>query len=279
VIRSPRGLLAAIVAGIVIVSFSTGCSPSGSGGRLILATTSSADDVGLLDELVAAWSREHAAPTVQVLVVGSGEALALGGRGDADVLLVHAPDAEAEFMAAGRGVVHWPVMRNTFLIVGPASDPASVSDAMTVAEVLHRIDREARFLSRGDGSGTHQRELQLRRAAGLGGGAGSGAGGYLDAGQGMAETLRMADQLSAYTLTDDATWQVWRERLSLVAFPLRDSLLYNSYSVIVPAAARDTAAGLRFARWLTGESAQSLIAAFIGPAGTPLFEPATESRR
>jgi tungstate transport system substrate-binding protein len=241
--------------------------------RLILATTSSADDSGLVPHLITAWAAQQAPPAVHVLVVGSGEALTLGARGDADVLLVHAPEDERVFMENGLGALRLPVMSNAFLVVGPATDPAGVRTAADVLEAVRRIAAAGTFVSRGDDSGTHKRELHLRAAAALPVPPPRSAR-NLEVGQGMGEALRMASERQAYTLTDRATWEVWRARLDLVEFAFHDALLENRYSVIVPVTARDTAAAARFARWLAGPRAQAMIAAFRGRAASPLFAPA-----
>jgi tungstate transport system substrate-binding protein len=241
---------------------------------LVLATTSSADDSGLLQALSLAWQAEPGTPRLHVLVVGSGEALALGRRGDADVLLVHSPEAEARFMEAGGGLLRREVMRNRLVIVGPASDPAEVGAAADVIDAMARVARAgAPFVSRGDASGTHERELELWAAASLSP-QGERAAWYIDAGQGMGETLRTADELGAYTLTDMATYSVWRGRLRLVVLQRGDPGLDNRYSVIVPTASRARAEATEFADWLASGGGQAVIADFGRDRfGAPLFEP------
>jgi tungstate transport system substrate-binding protein len=243
---------------------------------MLLATTTSPEDSGLLPQLLAAWQAEGGAPPIHALIVGSGEALTLGRRGDADVLLVHAPEAEAAFMAGGHGVTRQPVMRNGYLIVGPAADPAGVATSTDAAGALARIAGvSASFISRGDDSGTHQRERGLWAAAGLRPWDQRG-GWYIEAGQGMGETLRMAGELGAYTLTDAATYEVWRGQTGLVVHIRGGAELENPYSVIVPARSRKVAAARAFAEWLSGGPAQQLIADFgVERFGAPLFEPAS----
>lgn len=255
-----------------VLALLVGLGCSGAGDRLVLATTSSAYDTGLLDAIVATWAAEEAPPPLHVLVTGSGEALALGRRGDADVLLVHAPEAEAEFMAAEHGIVRIPVMSSDLLLVGPASDPAGLADAADLRDAVRRLDAAGPFVTRGDGSGTHQRELRIRRATGLAEPIPSPR--YMDAGAGMAATLRVASERVAYTLTDRGTWEISRAALQLVEFPLSDELLDNRYSVIVPRRARTADGALRFARWLAGPRGQAVIGAFRGPSGALLFVPA-----
>jgi tungstate transport system substrate-binding protein len=278
-VQRARSVLRRRSATAVLVLLSLACTTACADpdSRLVLATTSSAYDTGLLTRLTDVWQAEEAPPALHVMVTGSGEALALGRRGDADVLLVHAPDAEAAFMADGHGLLRLPVMSSDFIIVGPPADPAAVRSAADPADAFRRIAAGGAFMSRGDGSGTHDRELQIRRAAGLPAGQ-AGTDRYIEAGQGMGETLRMAAERRSYTLSDRATFEVWRDELALVEFPFEHRLLDNPYSVIVPAGARDSANASRFARWLAGPRAQALIADFRGPAGTPLFTPAGGER-
>jgi tungstate transport system substrate-binding protein len=270
--RSRHRGRAARLAGIAVLLTWWGCGRASE--RLLLATTSSAHDSGLLTEVARLWNAEEAPPMLHVVVAGSGEALALGRRGDADVLLVHAPDAERQFMDDGHGVLQLLVMTNDLLLVGPAADPADVEAAVDVLDAMRRIDAIGTFVSRGDDSGTHQRERALRRAAGLE--APLPGGRYLDTGEGMAATLRVASERQAYTLTDRATWEVLRGGLQLIPLPAAHPLLDNPYSVIVPRRAADTASAARFARWLRGPRGQAAIRAFAAADGRPLFTPADD---
>jgi tungstate transport system substrate-binding protein len=271
--RAGHGLVACAAA------FVLGASACGAPERLLLATTSSAYDSGLLDAIAAAWAAEPGVPPLRILVVGSGEALALGRRGDADVLLVHAPEAEAAYIAAGHGVLHRTVMRNAYVVAGPAADPAGVAAAGDATDALRRVAAAgAPFVSRGDDSGTHQRERSLWLAAGLQPWH-DRPGWYVDAGQGMAETLRMASELDAYTLTDLATHRVLQGRASPVVLLYDHALLDNPYSVIVPAASRSPAAAGRFADWLSGSTGRAVIMEYGRDRyGAALFEavPAAE---
>ena len=175
---------------------------SGASGPMLLATTTSTQDSGLLDALLPRFQKTSGC-SVKTVAVGSGEAIALGEKGDADALLVHSPEDEKEFMAAGHGSSRKAVMHNDFVLVGPGDDPAQVSKAAGATEALTRIaEEQAAFASRGDDSGTHTKELSLWEAAVI-----EPAGSwYLETGQGMGETLTIADQKQAYTLSDRGTF-------------------------------------------------------------------------
>jgi tungstate transport system substrate-binding protein len=249
-------------------------APAGS-REVILATTTSVYDTGLLDSIVPRFERESGYH-VRVVAVGSGQALTMGRRGDADVLFVHSPAAEEAFMAAGYGTRRRVVASNYFTIAGPAADPARVREAPSAAEALRRIAESGqKFVSRGDSSGTNARELALWRAVG-----GRPAWpGYIETGQGMAATLLVANERRAYTLTDRATLGYLHSHLDLVA--LRDPApdLANIYHVIElnPAGrARLNAAGGRaFADFVVSAEVQDYLEHF-GEArlGEPMFVPA-----
>ncbi len=207
-----------------------GCSSSQKPANVItLATTTSTRDSGLLDVLVPMFEQQSGVQ-VKVVAVGSGQALELGRRGDADVLLTHAPAAEEEFIAEGFGSERRHVMYNDFVIVGPSADPAQIMNFSSVVEAIQRIAAaETVFVSRRDNSGTHQKELQLWQAAAL---TPEGAW-YLQAGAGMAQTLRIASEKRAYALTDRATFLAHRDQLDLEILVKGDALLRNDYSVLL----------------------------------------------
>ncbi|MEK7668699.1 MAG: substrate-binding domain-containing protein [Gemmatimonadota bacterium] len=241
------------------------------GGRdVILATTSSFRDTGLLDSLLPAFERETGYRLLAI-AVGSGQALRMGERGDADVLLVHSPAAEMAFLRAGSGTRRQVVAWNYFAIVGPRGDPARVAEAPSAADALRRIAAAASgFVSRGDSSGTHVREMALWVEAG---GRPRWAG-YVETGQGMAMTLLVADERGAYTLTDRATLAAFRHRVALVPLRPPEPALLNVYHVIEVSPTgrpRVNAIGARaFADWITSPAVQERIASF-GPAGDPPF--------
>lgn len=212
---------------------------------------------------------------VRAIAVGSGEALRLGARGDADVLLVHSPRAEEEFMAAGFGESRRHVMSNDFVLVGPPDDPAEVRGLGDAAAALRRIaEARAPFVSRGDESGTHAKERELWAAAGI---APAGPW-YLEAGQGMGAVLVLANERGAYTLSDRGTYLTLRDQLRLTVLVEGDDRLKNEYSVIVVAGAANAEGARAFADWLISEEAQRLIGAFgVERYGRPLFVPSTEA--
>ena len=197
--------------------------------NLILATTTSTDDSGLLEVILPDFEAETGIG-VDVIAVGTGQALTLGQDGNADVLLVHARAREDEFMAAGHGVRREDVMYNDFVVLGPAGDPAGIKGMTDAAQALKKLSEEkAVFISRGDESGTHTKELSVWKAAGV-----EPAGDwYISAGQGMGEVLTMAGEQQAYTLSDRATYLARsKEGLDLEALVEGDPVLFNPYGVI-----------------------------------------------
>lgn len=234
--------------------------PSGE-RSLILATTTSTQDSGLLDELLPAFT-EDTGWQVKPLAVGSGQAIELGRRGEADVLLVHSPEAEEEFVAEGTAGRRTLVMHNDFVLVGPAGDPAGIK-GVPAAEAMARIAASgAGFVSRGDESGTHAREKQLWEQNRI---VPSGQW-YRATGQGMGATLRVASESSAYTLTDRATYLSQKGNLALEVLNEGDRALLNIYHVIEMterAGDRVQPDGARaFADWITGREAQRMIGEF-----------------
>ena len=240
---------------------------------IVLSSTTSTEDSGLFDVLIPAFEAAHPSLRVRVLAVGSGQALELGRRGDADVLLTHAPTAESVFVAQGHGEARRAVMYNDFVLVGPAADPAGVRGESDAAAALARIAAAvAPFISRGDDSGTHRKELDLWEAAGLGGPEARGPG-YLEAGQGMGEVLRVAAEKEGYTLSDRSTFLFLRD-LPLEVLLEGDPRLTNPYGVIVVRKAKNRAGGRAFADWITSPAGQAVVGDY-GRArfGQPLFFP------
>ncbi len=230
---------------------------------VILATTTSTRDAGLLDSLLPVFERQTHY-SVKVIAVGSGQALAMGRRGDADVVLSHAPEAEQALVDSGYFVSRRIVMHNDFLFVGPPGDPAGLRGMSDPIAALARVaQREASFVSRGDQSGTHQLEQKLWRVAGIRPGAGDW---YTESGHGMGETLQMADQKRAYTITDRATYLAWRDKLQLVPMIEGDPRLYNVYHVLElnpkNAPRINVAGGRAFADFMVSPEAQALIGEF-----------------
>jgi tungstate transport system substrate-binding protein len=252
----------------------TGCGETANpSDRLRLATTTSTENSGLLDDLLPAF-REATDIEVQVLSMGTGKALATGERGDCDVLLVHAPAAEEAFVAKGSGKQRHPVMYNDFVIVGPESDPAGARGGDVLAAMRAIATTGATFLSRGDDSGTHEKELALWREAGVDPKA--AAAGYNEGGDGMGATLTQAGEREAYTLADRGTYLAYAGKLALVVLVEGDARLKNPYSVIAvdeqrhPHVNHEGAA--KFIDWLVGPEGQRRIGAFrVG--GKVLFHP------
>ena len=232
--------------------------------EVLLATTTSTRDAGLLDSLVPVFERTSGY-NVKVIAVGSGQALEMGRRGDADVVLAHAPEAERLLVDSGYFISRRLVMHNDFLIVGPAADPAHLGGMTDALAALRRLaERGAPFVSRGDQSGTHKLEQKLWRLAGI---KPPGAGGwYIEAGHGMGETLQMADEKRAYTITDRATYLAWRAKVQAAPLVEGDPLLYNVYHVLElnpkNAPRINAAGGKAFAEFLVAPATQALIAEF-----------------
>lgn len=265
--RSTFGpLLAALLA--------VGCRDSAVPDPVTLATTTSTRDSGLLDVLVPMFHKQTGIE-VKVVAVGSGQAIQLGERGDADVLLTHAPAAEQQFVDDGFGIERAEVMHNDFVVVGPAEDPAGVKDAETVAEAFAALaEAEATFISRGDDSGTHRKERAIWKAAQR-----QPAGDwYVEAGAGMGAALRMAQEKRAYTLSDRATFLATREETQLAVAFEGDPLLLNRYSVMIVNPAKNANVNVEgaraLARFLSAPKTREVIAAFgVEKFGRPLFVP------
>lgn len=259
----------------VVLALGTASAPSAAAEPpVILSTTTSTQDSGLLDVLVPAFEKKSGY-TVKTIAVGSGAALAMGERGDSDVILAHAPAAEEAYMAKGRGTSRSAVMHNAFLVVGPAADPAGVKEVHTAREAFARIARAgSRFISRGDDSGTDKKEHALWAAAHVE----PKGEWYVKSGSGMGDTLRIASQRAAYTLSDDGTYLALRNTLSLQPLLENVTELHNPYHVIVvkPIAGRigNPAGGAAFAAFVISREGQRIIATFGREKfGRPLFTP------
>ena len=258
------------LAGLLLLASACGSSDS-----LILATTTSTFDSGLLDELVPLFE-EQTGFNVKVIAVGTGQALEMGRRGDADVLLVHAPAAEEQFVEEGYGVNRQLVMHNDFIIVGPASDPAelrSVPDAMSALRAIQTLEQT--FVSRGDDSGTNKLELSIWAELGYDP---TGEGWYLESGQGMGATLQIANQREAYTITDRATYLALLDVLDLEILHEGDPSLLNIYHVMQVNPERSSnvqgESAVAFVDFMLSDEAQAIIAEFgVEKFGQPLFVP------
>jgi tungstate transport system substrate-binding protein len=244
---------------------------------LILATTTSTQDSGLLDVLVPLF-QQQTGYQVKSVSVGTGAALALGARGEADVVLVHAPASEGLWMAQGNGAERLLVMHNDFLVVGPADDPARIRGETDALVALRKIaDAKAAFVSRGDNSGTQQLELSLWQRVNV---TPKGQPWYIESGTGMGQTLTIADQQQAYTISDRATWLSFSGRIQLPILVERDPALLNVYHVMpvnpakFPNVAINTAGGKAFADFLVSADTQKVIGEFgKDKYGEALFVP------
>ncbi|MDX1615490.1 MAG: substrate-binding domain-containing protein [Candidatus Promineifilaceae bacterium] len=263
-----------LLAALILIGSSCGASRP----AVILATTTSTQDSGLLD-LLAPRFEEQSGYILKIIAVGTGQALAMGERGDADVLLVHAPAAEQRLIENGSAIDRRLVMHNDFVLVGPASDPADVAAAARPGDALARVAAEgaagrAIFVSRGDDSGTHKKELSLWQEADL-----NAAGEwYLEAGQGMAATLRVASERQAYTLTDRGTYLAQRETLDLAILYQGAPELLNVYHVMRVNPDRfeavNAAGAKAFSDFLIDPQTQAMIGDFgRREYGRPLFLP------
>ncbi|MEE8442401.1 MAG: substrate-binding domain-containing protein, partial [Dehalococcoidia bacterium] len=222
------------VVGFLLLVVTLGSLGGCGGGQqmLVLATTTSTADSGLLDDILLPFEAANDV-RVEVLAVGTGQALALGERGDADLILVHDRAREDNFVAQGYGVSRYDVMYNDFVVIGPPDDPAGIGSSSNAVDAFVGIARageagEAVFVSRGDSSGTHSKELQAWETAGI---EPSGEW-YRETGQGMGSTLTVADEMGAYTLVDRGTYLSREEGLALAILVEGDTLLFNPYGII-----------------------------------------------
>ncbi|KZL92018.1 substrate-binding domain-containing protein [Clostridium magnum] len=230
---------------------------------IVMATTTSTQDSGLLDYLLPIFEKEKGIK-VKVVAKGTGEALKLGERGDADVLLVHAKEQEEKFIKDGFGVKRYDVMYNDFIIVGPKSDPAKIkekapSDAIQALKTIS--ESGSQFISRGDESGTHTKEKGLWKAANI-----TPQGNfYVSAGKGMGAVLQMASEKNAYTLTDRATYLSMKDKLDLIIVTEKNDKLYNQYGVIKLNPEKNKIKEKEadeFINWIISDNTQKLIAEF-----------------
>lgn len=249
---------------------STGASASTASGQTVMATTTSTRDTGLLDTLVPAFEKASKC-SVKTVAVGSGQALDLGARGQADVLLVHSPDAEQAFMKQGHGSSRLAVMHNDFVLVGPPSDPAKVASAGGIEQAMQAIAKtKSPFASRADDSGTNAKELKLWQQAGI---TPSGSW-YIKTGQGMGPTLVIAYQKDAYTLSDRGT-DLATKNLDSKILVQGDPQLQNPYHVIVVKhPGTNVGCAKAFSDWITSPPTQKLIGQFgKSQYGQALFHP------
>ena len=244
-------------------------SLGGAQKSIILATTTSTQDSGLLDVLIPVFEKKTGY-FVKTIAVGSGQAMAMGAKGEADVLLVHSPDAEKKFIADGFGINRRLVMHNDFILVGPPSDPAGIKGMKSAAEAFKKLAASgALFMSRGDNSGTHAQEKKLWKAAGIDP---EGQKWYQQTGLGMGQTLNVAAEKKTYTLADRGTYLAMQKNLGLDILCEGDISLLNIYHVIEVNPTKwpkvNAAGAKAFADFMVSQEVQEIIAKYF-PEGRP----------
>jgi len=243
--------------------------------NIILATTTSTQDSGLLDVLVPIFEKKTGY-FVKTIAVGSGQGMAMGQKGEADVLLVHSPEAEKKFVAEGYGVHRRLIMHNDYVVVGPADDPAKIRGIKTTPEAFQKIaSGGALFLSRGDNSGTHAKEKSVWKAAGINP---EKQKGYQQTGLGMGQTLNVTSEKKGYTLADRGTYLALKKNLHLDILVEGDAILLNIYHVIEVNPAKwpkvNAAGAKAFAGFMVSKEAQDVVKTFgVDKFGSPLFFP------
>ena len=269
-----RTLTLSLAVFVILALFLAGCAQNearqpAQTGTITLATTTSTEDSGLLDFILPVFT-EETGWDIRVISVGTGAALQLGRDGEADILLVHARTEEDRFVAEGYAERRYDVMYNDFIIVGPSDGPvAHNNDAeQTFTDILNG---NLPFVSRGDSSGTHIRELQIWESLGL---TPEDNAGYIEVGQGMGATLGMAIEMDAFTLSDRATWLAYPNVGNLVIVCEGSELLLNPYGVMIVSTTRYPVGAQAFIDWIRSPSTQQLISTFgVAEFGQPLFFP------
>jgi tungstate transport system substrate-binding protein len=242
---------------------------------IILATTTSTQDSGLLDVLLPIFEKKTGY-FVKTIAVGSGQAMAMGQKGEADVLLVHSPDAEKKFIAEGYGINRRLIMHNDYIIVGPSNDPSKIKGLKSSSEAFKKISSEKTlFMSRGDNSGTHSKEKAIWKVAGINP---EGEKWYQQTGLGMGQTLNVAAEKKGYTLADRGTYLALKKNLNLDILVEGDAILLNIYHVIEVNPAKwakvNAAGGKVFADFMVSKETQDIIKTFgVDKFGSPLFFP------
>jgi len=261
-----RSTIATVLAVGLLLATAAGFAGARAGDRfIVVASTTSTQDSGLFGYILPRFT-EKSGIEVRVVAKGTGEAIKLAQKGDADVLFVHDRPSEEKFIAEGYGVKRYPLMYNDFIIVGPRQDPAGIGGGRDAVAALQKIAAaHAPFVSRGDDSGTNKAELRLWKLAGVDVKAASG-GWYREAGSGMGPTLNTASATGAYTLTDRATWTAFNNKGDLTVLVEGDSRLFNQYGVMLVNPQRfphvKAADGQAFIDWLVSPEGQRTIADF-----------------
>ena len=277
--RASEKRIAAVFLAVVLAIPLVLCAGEATHRVIILATTTSTQDSGLLDVLVPLFEKKTGY-SVKTISVGTGQALALTAKGEADVTLAHAPSLEKKYVADGKLMNRRLVMYNDFIILGPADDPAKVKSTKSSVEALKLIaGTGARFVSRGDNSGTHALEKSLWKMAGI---EPKGVW-YIESGQGMGATLSVANERNSYTISDRATYLAFRKRVTLMVLLEGDKPLLNIYSVMEVNPANgpriNAAGGKAFADFMVSSGTQAVIKSFgMEKYGQPLFVPIAGKR-
>ena len=280
-----KRIVGASLAAVLVLAMA-GCAqpqaaaPKPASSDLVLASTTSTQDSGLFGELIPAFEKAYPQYKVKVIAVGSGEAIKLGQTKDADVLLVHSPAAEIKFIADGYATTRTPVMHNDFVLVGPKTDLAGVKASKNTTDAMLAIQKagvagQTTFISRGDASGTNSKELTLWLKSGITTPTPATDKWYVSTGQGMGETLKVADEKGAYTLADRGTWLSMASTLpnTQIVFE-KDKALLNPYTVIVIPGSKNETGGHAFADWIVSPAGQKVIAEFgVAKYGQQLFIP------
>jgi tungstate transport system substrate-binding protein len=271
-----KGFLAAFIAALFLPAMAAPVLAAPAQKNLILATTTSTQDSGLLDVLVPLFEKKTGY-FVKTIAVGSGQAMSMGMKGEADILLVHSPAAEKKFMAEGGGTERIIVMHNDFVVIGPTADPAGIRGAKSTPEAFRKIAAtKALFLSRGDNSGTHAKEKGVWAAAGV---QTAGQKWYQETGLGMGQTLNVAAEKRGYTLTDRGTYMALQKNLAILPILMQgDAILLNVYHVIgvnpVKWPKVNAAGAKAFAAFMVSAEVQGIIKTFgVEKYGAPLFFP------
>jgi tungstate transport system substrate-binding protein len=262
------GILLVAMLAVPVVMVGMGCG-KGKPSALIMATTTSTQDSGLLDVLLPEFEKKYNVK-VKTLAVGSGEAMKIGERGDADVLMVHSPEAEQEFIKNGFGLERVGFMYNDYVIVGPDADPAGIKGGKSAVDAFKKIAAAGAagatvFVSRADDSGTNTAELKIWKEAGI---SPKGQPWYVETGQGMGETLTITNQKQGYTIADRATYLAMKANLQLAILVEGDKALYNQYSAIVVNPAKHKSLKLNtknagdLVEFVTGKQGQDLIGSY-----------------
>ena len=265
-----------LMRGPLLLAASLAALPVGAQDKfIVVASTTSTEQSGLFGHILPIF-RKKTGIQVRVVALGTGQALDLARRGDADVVFVHARSAEEKFLAEGHGVKRFPVMYNDFVVIGPKSDPARVAGGKDILEALQKIKTAgAPFVSRGDRSGTHIAELDLWRMAGIDIGKEKGPW-YKDTGQGMGPALNTAAAMNAYVISDRGTWISFKNRRDLVIAVEGDKRLFNQYGVMLVSPSKHPGVkknlGQAFIDWLVSPEGQRTIAEYK-IAGEQLFFP------